>query len=332
MAGKYGSTSAIFLVDGYNFLASKLKTLSLKITQLTEQSDGLGDANEAFSPTGKQKGAITQGGGFWDTSALNIHDAMATKMGVTPQDTPRVMVVGCMGNTVGAVIWGIFGAFSVAYEAAIAGGKLTKANAEHLLTGLIDRGQIVQPLAAKTADWNTHSLGTFVDFTTDPSQYAIPITSATKAAAAVVTTTVPHGLTTGQTVLISSNTLAVPSINSDLAVTVISTTTFSVPVDTSLSTGAGTGGSFVLSSTVNGGAGYQEVTAFSGFTGYVGKIRHSADESTYADLATFVNVTSGPNGQAIAVAAGMTINRYLCHDGDVTGSGSITVLSGFCRR
>ncbi len=329
---KYGSTSALFLVDGYNFLASKLKTLNLKITQLTEQSDGLGDANQAFSPTGKQRGSIVQGGGFWDTSALSIHDAMASKMGVTPQDTPRVMVVGCMGNTVGAVLYGIQGAFSVAYETLIQGGKLTKANAEHLLAGLIDRGQIVQPLAAQTADWNTHSLGTFVDFTTDPSQYAIPITSATKASPCVVTTTVPHGLTTGQKVLNSGNSLSTPNINADLAVTVISATTFSVAVDTSASTGAGTGGSFVLSSTVNGGIGHQQVTAFSGFTGYVGKIRHSADESTYADLATFANVTSGPNGQAVAVAAGTTVNRYTCHDGDVTGSGSITVLSAFCRR
>lgn len=332
MAGKYGSTSALFLVDGYNLLAPKLKTLTLKITQLTDQTDGLGDAYEAFSPVGKQRGAITQGGGFWDTVSLSIHDAMAAKMGVTPQDTPRVMVVGCMGNTVGAVIYGIAGAFSVAYELALALGKLTKANAEHLLDGLIDRGQIVQPLAAQTADWNTHSLGTFVDFTTDPSQFVIPITSATKASPCVVTCPVPHGLTTGQKVLSTSNTLAGPSINSDLAVTVLSTTTFSVAVDTSGSSGAGTGGSFVLSSTVNGGAGHQQVTAFSGFTGYVGKIRHSADESTYADLATFVNVTSGPNGQCVAVAAGTTINRYLCHDGDITGTGSITVLSAFCRR
>ena len=329
---KYGSTSAIFLVDGYNFLAPKLKSLNLKITQLTEQTDGLGDANQAFSPTGKQQGAITQGGAFWDTAANSIHDAMASKMGVTPQDTPRVMTVGCMGNTVGAVIYGIQGAFSVAYEAAVALGKLTKANAEHLLAGLIDRGQIVQPLAAQTADWNTHSLGTFVDFTLDPSQFVIPITSATAASPCVVTTTVPHGLTTGQKVLISGNTYAVPNINADLAVTVISATTFSVAVDTTLSTGAGTGGSFVRSSTVNGGAGYQEVTAFSGFTGYVGKIRHSADESTYADLAVFVNVTSAPNGQYIAVAAGTTVNRYTCHDGDVTGTGSISVLSAFCRR
>lgn len=328
---KYGGTSVLFLVDGYNFLAAKLKSLNLKISSITEQSDGFGDASEAFSPVGKQKATITQGQAFFDTAANSIHDAMAAKLGTTPQDTPRVMVVGCMGNAVGAVCYGIQGAFSVAYEAALQLGKLTKANAEHQLAGLVERGAIVQPLAAQTIDWNTHALATPVDYTTDLSQYTIPITSATKASPCVVTTPNPHGLTTGQIILTTGNTLSGPSINSSQAVTVISTTTFSVAVDTSGSSGAGTGGTFVLGSTVNGGAGYQEVTAFSGLTGYVGKIRHSADETTYADLATFVNVTSAPNGQRIAVAAGTTVNRYLCHDGDVTGTGSVTVLSAFTR-
>lgn len=326
---KYSSTSAVFLVDGYNFLAAKLKTLNLKIMQMTEETDGLGDASQAFSPTGKQQGTITQGGAFWDTSALNIHAAMATKLGATPQDTARVMTVGCMGNTVGAVIYGIAGAFSVAYEAAVALGKLTKANAEHLLAGLIDRGAIVQPLAAQTANWNTHTLSTPVDFTLDPSQFLTPITSNTLANPTVVTCPVPHGLTTGQVIFIAGNITSSPAINGQQTATVISALTFSVPVNC---TTGGTGGTFVLGSTVNGGAGYQQVTAFTGFTGYVGKIRHSVDETTYADLSVFVNVTSGPNGQCITVAPGTTVNRYVCHDGVVTGSGSLTVLSAFCRR
>jgi hypothetical protein len=328
---KFSATSLLFLIDGYNFLAPKLKSVGLKISSLTEPSDGVDDNFEAFSPVGKQMATLTQGGAFFETSSKNIHDAMATNLGSTPNATPRVGCLGVMGNTVGAVFWGIAGLISVAYEAALELSKLTKANAEHLLDGLVERGQIVQPLAAKTVDWNTKTLGTVVDFTTDPSQVAIPITSATKANPCVVTTTVPHGLTTGQRVLISGNSLAGPSINADSAVTVLSSTTFSVAINTSASTGAGTGGSFVLANTVNGGGAYQQVTDFTGFTGYVGKIRHSADDTTYADLATFTNVTTSPVAQRVAVAPGTTINRYLCHDGDVTGSGSITVMSGFCR-
>lgn len=327
---KYGGASALFLVDGYNFLAAKLKSIGLKIRSLTAPSDGLGDAFEAFCPVGKQQGMITQGGALFDTAANSIHDAMAAKLGTTPQDTPRVMCVGIMGNTAGAVLYGIQGAFSVAYEAAVSLGQLTKANAEHLLAGLVERGQIVQPLATQTIDWNTHALGTFVDYTLDPSQFTIPITSNTQASPTVITTPVPHGLTTGQVILIAGNTGSNAAINGERTVTVVSATTFSIVVN--CTTAGGTGGSFVLCSTVNGGAGYQQVTDFSGFTGYVGKIRHSADETTYADLATFTNVTAGQKAQRVAVSAGTTVNRYLCHDGDVTGSGSIGVLSGFCRN
>jgi hypothetical protein len=328
MAGKYGSADALFLVDGYNFLAAKVKTLALKIVSITEESDGLGDNYQAFSPVGKQQGMLTQGGAFFDTTALSIHDGMATKLGSTPQSTARVICVGIMGNTMGAVCYGIQGAFSVAYEVALDLGKLTKANAEHLLAGLIERGSIVQPLAVKTADWNTKTLGTSIDYTTDLSQFTIPITSNSIANPTVVTTPVPHGLTTGQVILISGVATSSPTINGERTVTVTSTTTFTVPVNVTV---AGTGGSFVLSSTVNGGAGYQEVTAFSGFTGFIGKVRHSADDTTYADLAVFTNVTSGPNAQRVAVAAGTTVNRYLCYDGDVTGSGSITAMAMFAR-
>ncbi len=331
MAGKSGSASALFLVDGYNFLAAKIQTLRLKISSLFQETDGLGDGNFINTPVGKQRATIVQEGGLFDTATASSHDAMATKLGTTPGATPRVMIVGIMGNTVGAVMYGIAGAFSVAYDAALNLGKLTQANAEHLMQGLVEIGLIVQPLATKTADWNTKSLGTVVDFATDPSQYAIPITSATKANPCVVTTAVPHGLTTGQVILASGNSLAGPSINTELTVTVLSTTTFSVAVNTTGSSGAGTGGSFLRCSTVNGGAAYQQVGAFSGFTGYVGKIRHSADDTTYADLATFANVTTARTAERKAVSAGTTVNRYLCHDGDVTGSGSLDVCSGFAR-
>lgn len=326
---KYGSASALFLIDGYNFLAAKVKTLALKVASLTESSDGIGDAYEGVTPVGKQQASLTQSNGFFDTAANSLHDAMATKLGVTPQDTPRVICVGIMGNTVGAVFYGIQGAFAVAYELLLDLGKLTKATPTHVMAGLVERGQIVQPLATFTADWNTHTLATPVDYTTDQSQFTIPITSNSAASPSVVTTPVPHGLTTNQVVLITGVSSSNADINGQRVVTVLTTTTFSVPVDAS--SHAGTGGSFVLCSTVNGGAGYQQVTDFSGFTGYVGKIRHSADETTYADLATFTNVTAGQKAQRVAVAAGTTINRYVCHDGDVTGTGSIGVMSGFAR-
>jgi hypothetical protein len=85
----------------------------------------------------------------------------------------------------------------------------------------------------------------------------------------------------------------------------------------------------VLANTVNGGAGYQQVSAFSGFTGFIGKIRSSADDVTYADLITFTNVTAAPAAERKTVTG--TVDRYLCFDGDVTGAGSITPFAGFAR-
>lgn len=326
---KYGSSSVVFLIDGYNFLAAKLKSLNLKISSMAEMSSGLGDDHETNTPVGKQSAALQQGEAFFDTATASLHDAMASKLGATPQDTARVVCLGVMGNTVGAVLYGISGIFSVAYDAALQMSKLTKANAEHLMQGLVELGVIVQPLASKTADWNTHALGTPVDYTTSPNQYTVPITSSDTSNPAVVTTPVPHGLTTGQVILIAGATGASPDINGEQTVTVIDATSFSLDgVDASAGSG-GTGGSFVRCSTVNGGAGYQQVVDFSGFTGYVGKLRHSADESTYADLVTFTNVTTAHKAERVAAAG--TVNRYLVHDGDATGTGSLSVLSGFCR-
>jgi hypothetical protein len=79
----------------------------------------------------------------------------------------------------------------------------------------------------------------------------------------------------------------------------------------------------------SGGAGYLEVTAMSGFTGFVGKIRDSPDDVTYADLVTFSNVTAGPAAERVAVAG--SVDRYLSFNGDVTGTGSITPFVGFAR-
>ena len=84
-------------------------------------------------------------------------------------------------------------------------------------------------------------------------------------------------------------------------------------------------------SSANGGAAYLAVTALTGFTGFVGKVRHSPDNATFADLATFANITAAPAAQRVAVAAGTTVERYLAFDGNVTGSGSITAVAGFSR-
>jgi hypothetical protein len=81
-------------------------------------------------------------------------------------------------------------------------------------------------------------------------------------------------------------------------------------------------------SSAAGGSAYLQIRTYTGFTGFVAKVRHSADDVTYADLATFANATA-IGAQRVTVAG--TVNRHLAADGNVTGAGTIEVMIGFAR-
>ena len=92
--------------------------------------------------------------------------------------------------------------------------------------------------------------------------------------------------------------------------------TTSTPVDNSASSSAG-------------GVGFIQCTAASGFSGFIGKVRHSADDVTYSDLLSFTDNVTAPFAERVTVSG--TVNRYLSFTGIITGSGSITVFCGFSR-
>ena len=92
--------------------------------------------------------------------------------------------------------------------------------------------------------------------------------------------------------------------------------TTSSPVDNSASTSAG-------------GVGFIQCTAASGFSAFVGKVRHSADNVTYTDLLSFTDNVTAPFAERVSVSG--TVNRYLAFSGTVTGTGSITIFAGFSR-
>ena len=325
MPGKAGSASAIFLVDGYDLLAAKVQALHVKQTALQQRSEGLGDSWEEHTPTGMSKLEFGQEGAFFDTGTNNSHDALSASVPTTAQATKRVVCIGFSGQTIGEPFVGCEGAFTVEYDVLGQVGGLTKANAAYVATGQIDKGRILQPLATKTADWDTES--TSVDYTADTSQRVVPITSNSQANPSVITTTVAHGLTTGDVVVISGVSGSNADINGERTVTVISTTTFSVPINAS--TSGGTGGTLVRADSSNGGVSFQQVTAFSGFSGFIGTVRDSADDITYADLVAHTDVTAAPGKERKTVAG--QVDRHLAFKGDVTGSGSITVFNGFSR-
>jgi hypothetical protein len=219
---------------------------------------------------------------------------------------------------------GFEGAIDVKYEVMDKRDGLTMANVGYLVSGEVDDGVIVQNLAAFTADLLPPTGDTPVDYTLDTAQKATTILSNTLANPTVITTIGAHGLVNGQKVFISGSN-STPTINGERVATVISTTTFSVPVNVSI---AGTAGSFVRANSALGGAGYLHATAFSGFSGVINKIMHSPDDITYAALITFANLTAiGKERKTTAV----TVDRYLSSNVDVTGAGSITLFMGFSR-
>jgi hypothetical protein len=316
--GVIGSSSfGALMVDGYSLLSAKVKGFSDEVEVELEQTDGLGDSWHEFLPTGMRKVVLAQDGAFFNTSTAAIHAAMKDATA-----SSRLIGWAPAGNTLGAIFKAAQGAYSMKYKVLSTSAKLTKADVGYAVSGSLEEGVILQPWTALTATGN----GTSHDYTTDPSQTVIPITSNSIANPSVVTTTVPHGLTTGDIILISGVSTSSPTINGQRAVTVISTTTFSVPVNVTV---AGTGGSFVRANSTGGAVGYQFASDLATITGFVGKIQHSTDDSIWSDLITFTNVTATPAKERLTVAG--TINRYTRFIRTVSGSGSIKPFVGLKR-
>lgn len=83
-----------------------------------------------------------------------------------------------------------------------------------------------------------------------------------------------------------------------------------------------------------GGAAYLQVSGLvlGGYTSATVRIRHSADNITYADLVTFGAVTAAPAAERLVVAG--TVQRYLAAAWTFNGTGSgpsITFMAGFHR-
>lgn len=94
-------------------------------------------------------------------------------------------------------------------------------------------------------------------------------------------------------------------------------------------TGAGNGtGIDNGAATTAGGDATAHVTAATGAATV--KIQHSSDNVTYADLATVVNATAVTGGYRVAVAPGVTINRWT--RGQWTPGTTITFQLSFGRR
>lgn len=324
---KYSGTSfSVLLVDGFNLASAITENATMGEESISQQTNPFGVGNESHTPVGLLKGVLTAGGGFYDAATDALHSAIGTVTGIN-----RIVCAAIFGNTIGKPFMGFEGAYSQKYEVLDVKDGLTKANVVYLVSGAVEDGQIVQDHVSFTATWDTKTGGANandapVDYTLYDGNKSVPITSNSIANPTVVTTTKPHGLTTGDKVLIAGVATSSPTINGIQTVTVTGANTFTVPVNVTV---AGTGGTIVKASTNAGGTGYLQVSAYSGLTNVVVKIMHSPDDITYAAKVTFTTVTAVTK-ERIPVAG--TIDRYLSSQGTVTGVGSITLFSGFVRN
>lgn len=335
---KFSSTSVGLLVDGYDLTAALAESITKSDEALTEQTNPFGATHEGHTPVGMTKGSLVVGGGYFDETVDLLHAGIADSgLSNLPASVARVVCLFHEGHTIGNHFTGYEGAYSQKYEVLDSNGKLVKANVTYQVTGQMDEGVIVQALLAQTIDWNTTA--TPVDAADDPAAEQIPITSSSVANPSVITCPSAHHLVTGDVIAIFNHTSVAPDINDSgvgawqfvgHTVTVTGATTFTIPVNV---TDGGINGYLVRCSWAGGGYGYQQVTARTGVTANIGKIRHSVDNAVWNDLITFTDTASSAHAVERKQTASATtqVARYLSWDGNLTTAGSLTVFGGFAR-
>ena len=145
------------------------------------------------------------------------------------------------------------------------------------------------------------------------------ITTSTAANPSVITTSTAHGWVTGNVVAISGHTGSTPTIDGNRVITVLSTTTFSIPVNVTV---AGTGGTVtrLLSSSVASpsiittpeahGLVTGDYVIFAGHTGSTPALNGMQQPITVLSTTTFsivVNVTVGGTGGTVTKVVGLSV-------------------------
>lgn len=315
---------AFFLLDGLSLLGYSADIGDAR-EALTEDAAPLG-ADGVWplpTPTGAKRAEFTQAGWF-DDATNGLHHALNEQQG-----TSRVLMYGFSGNTVGQPFQGAAGVYGQKYSRVIARNALHKANASYQISGAAEDGVILHALGAETGDGNTEGASS-VDRNAETTVPTVVIATSSVANPTVITCSTPHGLVTGDKVMIAGHTGSTPAIDGERVATVVSATTFTVPLNVTV---GGTGGTVKRLSTQEGGAGYVACSALTlgGYTNLAVKVRHSQDDATYVDLVSFAALTA--TGAERKTVAG-TVYRHLAASWAFTGSGgahTATFVVGFAR-
>lgn len=320
---KYGPASSYLYVNGYD-ISSDTFTLDETIEQVLEESHGLGENWEKQYPVQLAKVMLEASGGLYDDATIGaaLQESNIANLAL------RVVDYGMNGNGLGKTVSMLNGSYAATWKRVASRDALTKANAVHTITGDHRRGVVLHSSNAETTS-SGNNQSTPQDRATEAlAPASIAITSSSVANPTVITTPVAHGLTTGDIILITGHGASTPSLNggNGYAVTVTGTFTFTIPVNVS---SGSTGGSFVVVSSRGGNADLQMLAlTLGGFTNSVIKVRHSIDNSTWTDLATFTARTA-IGAERIVIPAGTLINRWTAISWAYGGAGSGQTVTPF---
>lgn len=322
----YGSPDVAFvLVDGYDITSLLPGGMDIGADEaILDTLTSFGDSWPRLGDTGSRVPANVKLMALYEDAAGATKDAFVEKQGLS-----RVLAWCVSGNTIGKRFSGFAGQIAQKVSRIASDAKFTRANVEYMGNGPSENGVILKTLAAITADGDTKSSS--VNWANDVRARSAAIATSSAANPSIITTSVPHGLTSGQKVVIAGHSGSTPSINGLQTATVISTTTFSIAVNVTV---AGTGGTVTHASTLLGGSAYVACSALTlgGYTNIGVKVQHSADNSTFADLVTFTAITAALTAERKTTTA--TVNQYLASVWAFSGTGSspsATFFVGFQR-
>ncbi len=150
---KYGSAQLnLFLCDGRNLLGMKAKGLSTEEESIAEDTTGIGDSAQEFTPVGRLVSRLTQEEAFYDGGVNRAHELFT----VDPVAT-RVMMYSFEGDVAGKRFIGHEGTLVAKYKVLASNGNLTKAQTEYTTSGARDEGIILIPTSTYTDELFTSS-------------------------------------------------------------------------------------------------------------------------------------------------------------------------------
>jgi hypothetical protein len=291
------------------------KDLSGDVFKLDEERDpkfeetaGLGLAYDRPVPIGKVSVKLDAGNdGFYDDKTAGLNEAYSIA-------SRQLVAWGFVGNAAGKAANILDGLFVAKFSRIFAGEGLTKAGAAYKLHGGPYEGVILHGRDVEESSDPGNTQTTSVDaLATAPAQ---AITGNTLANPTVVTSTLPHGLVNGDIVVFSGSN-STPVLDGSRVATVISPTTFSVPLNVTV---AGTAGSFKKVTSPGGVADLHLLgLTLDGFTNVTVAVVHSADNITFVPLVTFTAATV--RGFAERKTIAVPINRYTAMSWDFGGAG-----------